>query len=83
MVNLAETRVQEIAAKLTDGPLEEGVIVLDTETTGLSFKDCELIEIAAARLVGKEVEERFRTFVNPSRPDVPAPQYMRRPPRRR
>ena len=59
------------AAHTDFGPLEEGVIVLDTETTGLSFKDCELIEIAAARLVGKEVAERFRTFVNPNRPIPP------------
>lgn len=47
------------------GPLEDGVIVLDTETTGLSFRDCSLIEISAARLVGREVVERFDTFVCP------------------
>ena len=35
------------------GPLEEDIVVLDTETTGLSFKDCELIEISAARLSGR------------------------------
>lgn len=50
------------------GPLEDGVIVLDTETTGLSFRDCELIEIAAARLRGREVVDRFQTFVHPGRP---------------
>lgn len=50
------------------GPLEDGVIVLDTETTGLSFKDCELTEIAAARIVGKDEEDTYRTFVNPGRP---------------
>lgn len=49
------------------GPLEEDMVFLDTETTGLSFKDCELIEIAAARISGKQVVERFQTFVNPSR----------------
>ena len=48
--------------------LEEDVVVLDTETTGLSFRDCELIEIAAARISGREVTERFQTFVRPSRP---------------
>ena len=59
-------------AEHTDfGPLEEGVIVLDTETTGLAFRDCELIEIAAARLVGKGVEERFSTFVDPGHPIPP------------
>lgn len=53
------------------GPLEEDFIVLDTETTGLSFRDCELIEIAAARISGKQVVERLQTFVNPERP-IPA-----------
>ncbi len=50
------------------GLLEDDVIVLDTETTGLSFKDCELIEIAAARLNGRVVVERFQTFVKPTTP---------------
>ena len=53
------------------GPLEDGVIVLDTETTGLSFKDCELIEIAAARLEGRTVVGRYHTFVNPAQPIPP------------
>ena len=50
------------------GPLEEDVVVLDTETTGLSFKDCDLIEISAARMSGREVVERFETFVHPCGP---------------
>ena len=50
------------------GPLEEDVVVLDTETTGLSFKDCELIEISAARLSGREVVGRYETFVHPTGP---------------
>ena len=53
------------------GPLEEDVVVLDTETTGLSFKDCGLIEISAARLSGREVVGRFETFVHPGRPIPP------------
>lgn len=47
------------------GPLQEGVVVLDTETTGLSFATCELIEISAARLQGTTIVERFETFVKP------------------
>lgn len=59
----------ERRAKITDfGLLEEDIVVLDTETTGLSFRDCELIEIAAARLSGRTVIGRYRTFVNPSKP---------------
>lgn len=53
------------------GPLEDDLVVLDTETTGLSFRDCELIEIAAARIQGKQVVERLSTFVNPQRPIPP------------
>lgn len=50
------------------GPLEEDMVVLDTETTGLSFRDCELIEIAAARISGKQVVGRLQTFVRPTSP---------------
>ena len=57
------------------GLLEEDVVVLDTETTGLNFKTCELTEIAAARLNGSQVMERFHTFVHPGRP-IP-PEIMR------
>jgi len=64
------------AAQRDFGPLEEDMVVLDTETTGLSFRDCELIEIAAARISGKQVVERFRTFVNPSKPIPPEIQQL-------
>lgn len=57
----------ERACHMDFGPLEEDMVFLDTETTGLSFRDCELIEIAAARISGKQVVERFQTFVNPVR----------------
>ena len=53
------------------GLLEEDIVVLDTETTGLSFKNCELIQIAAARISGREVVERYETFVHPGRPIPP------------
>ena len=53
------------------GPLEDEVVVLDTETTGLSFKDCSLIEISAAILSGREVIDRFETFVHPGMPIPP------------
>ena len=66
----------ERASQHDFGPLEEDLVVLDTETTGLSFRDCELIEIAAARISGKRVVERFSTFVNPSRPIPPEIQQL-------
>ena len=59
------------AAHCDFGLLEDDVIVLDTETTGLDFKTCELIEIAAARLRGREIVDSFDVFVRPSSP-IPA-----------
>ena len=59
------------AASVDFGPLTDGIVMLDTETTGLSFRDCELIEIAAARMEGGEVVDRFQTFVHPQEP-IPA-----------
>ena len=47
------------------------MIVLDTETTGLSLQDNKLIEISAARMRGREVVDRFDTFVHPGCP-IPA-----------
>lgn len=56
-------------AKTEDfGLLEDDVCVLDTETTGLSFNECQLTEIACARLRGREIVDRFHTFVNPGMP---------------
>lgn len=66
----------ERAARADHGPLADGVVVLDTETTGLSFKDCSLIEISAARLEGREVVERFETFVHPAGPIPPEIQRL-------
>lgn len=56
----------ERAQNRSFGLIEDDVIVLDTETTGLSCSENELIEISAARLRGREVVERFETFVHPS-----------------
>ena len=58
------------------GPLEEDMVFLDTETTGLSFRDCSLIEIAAARISGKEIVDRFKTFVDPGKPIPPEIQRL-------
>ena len=60
--------LEERALTTDFGPLEEDIVVIDTETTGLSFKNCDLIEIAAARLSGREVVDRFQTFVHPHGP---------------
>lgn len=56
----------ERAKNRSFGLIEDDVIVLDTETTGLSCAENELIEISAARLRGREVVDRFDTFVHPN-----------------
>ena len=50
------------------GVLDENVVVVDTETTGLSFNHDELIQIAAARMSRGRVIESFMTYVNPGKP---------------
>lgn len=67
----AYATLAERSRGMSFGPLATDVVVLDTETTGLSFKDCELIEICAARLSAEGEAERFQTFVNPGRPIPP------------
>ena len=55
-------------AKASDfGVLDRNVVVIDTETTGLSFSHDELIQIAAARLDCGEIVDWFVTFVNPGK----------------
>ncbi len=55
----------ERARTTSFGLLEEDLVILDTETTGLSFRRDDLIEIAAVRISGKRVADRFQTFVKP------------------
>lgn len=50
------------------GLIEEDVVILDTETTGLSVRDNELIEISAAVVSGTKIIDRFDTFVHPTGP---------------
>ena len=59
------------AEQTTFGLLEDDIVMLDTETTGLSFRHNELIEIAAARMEGGVVTDRFQTFVHPTGPIPP------------
>ena len=71
LVRAQYATLAERAQTATFGLLEEDMVVLDTETTGLSFRDCELIQISAARISGREIVERFDTFVHPTGP-IPA-----------
>lgn len=45
--------------------LEDEFVVFDIETTGLSAKNCKIIEIGAVRVAGGRVLERFGSFADP------------------
>lgn len=61
-------RLPETAASTDFGDLDSNVVVIDTETTGVSYQNDELTQIAAARIEKGEVTDWFITFVNPGRP---------------
>lgn len=50
------------------GALDRNIVVIDTETTGLSFNHDELTQIAAARMEKGEIVDWYITFVNPGKP---------------
>lgn len=65
----ARYRMLADAAKTADfGDLDADVVVIDTETTGVSYKSDELTQIAAARMCKGRITEWFVTFVNPGKP---------------
>lgn len=45
--------------------LPRDYVVVDTETTGLSSENCDLIEVSALRVRGGDVVETFSTLVRP------------------
>ncbi|MCD8316577.1 MAG: DNA polymerase III subunit epsilon, partial [Eggerthellaceae bacterium] len=57
----------EIAANTYFGAYDDDIVILDTETTGFSITNDELIQIAAARMKNGEITEWYITFVNPSK----------------
>lgn len=63
--------LSERAANTDFDLLVNDIVVIDTETTGLSFRDCGLIQIAAARMEQGVIAERFNTFVHPKQPIPP------------
>ena len=69
----AYATLAERARTRSFGLIEDDVVVLDTETTGLSVSENKLIEISAARLRGREVVDSFDTFVHPG---VPIPKEI-------
>ena len=61
-------RLPEQAATADYGELDTNVVVIDTETTGISYQHDQLTQIAAARLEKGEITDWFVTFVNPRKP---------------
>ena len=59
--------LSDAAASADFGELDRDVVVIDTETTGLSFNHDELIQIAAARLERGEIVDWYVTFVDPGK----------------
>lgn len=54
-------------AKTTSfGLIEDELIFLDTETTGLDRQHCELIQVAALRVCQHEVVDEFCAFIKPT-----------------
>ena len=51
-----------------DTPLRGETVVFDLETTGLSPRNCEIIEIAAIVVKDGEEKETFHTYVSPTSP---------------
>jgi polyribonucleotide nucleotidyltransferase len=55
-------------ASATDDKRE--LVVLDVETTGTDPRMSDLVEVAAVKVKGTEIVDRWSTFVNPGRPIV-------------
>jgi len=58
----------ELAATSDFGAFDRNIVVIDTETTGVSVRKDELTQIAAARLECGEIVDWYVTFVNPGMP---------------
>ena len=43
-------------------------VVFDLETTGISWRTDEVVEISAVRVVNHRIDTEFSTLVNPGRP---------------
>ena len=59
--------LKEAAQAADFGIFSNNVVVIDTETTGLSYNHDDLIQIAAARVEGGKIVAWFNTFVDPGK----------------
>ena len=58
----------DIVENATERPLEDAVVVLDFESTGLNTHTAHVIEIGAVRLVAGTVTDSLSLLVNPGEP---------------
>jgi len=63
--------VDEMSFKITSSPKQDiplkdaTYVVFDIETTGLSSTRDKIIEIAAVKIIGGSITERYQSFINP------------------
>ncbi len=50
------------------GLIEEELVFIDTETSGLDLNSCELIQVAAIRMMGDKELSSFNAYIKPSKP---------------
>jgi len=52
----------------TEAGIDDEIVVFDLETTGLSPKTCEIIEIAAVKVKNGQIGKEYHTYVKPETP---------------
>src|SRR5690554_4021882 len=62
-MSTAETFILHADAPLEDVPF----VIVDTETTGTQAEDDRLLEVAAVRVQGGEIQDTFSQLINPGR----------------
>ncbi len=65
--------LSSIAENTDFGEYDTNVVIIDTETTGVSFKKDKLTQIAAAKIIDGKVADWYVTFVNPG---IPIPEEI-------
>ncbi len=65
-----EPQVDSVLAFVEGVQAGTDFVVVDVETTGTDPKSADLVEVAAVRVKGGKIVDRWSTFVNPGRPIV-------------
>jgi DNA polymerase III epsilon subunit family exonuclease len=65
-----EPSVGSVLEFASDTDAKRELVVIDVETTGTDPKMTDLVEVAAVKVKGTKIVDRWSTFVNPGRPIV-------------